>query len=69
MVVGKADSLPELVPLLAAEMGGECGLLENRRGGGGMIGAELDAGHGSKDDDSGPVDIAVGVGELVAGSV
>lgn len=68
MVVGKADSLPELVPLLAAEMGGEYELLENRRGGGGMIGAELDAGHGSKDD-SGPVDIAVGVGELVAGSV
>lgn len=69
MVVGKADSLPELVPELAVEMGGKSELLEIRRGGGGKVGFELDLGLGSKEDHSGPADVAVGVGELAEGSV
>lgn len=62
MVVGKVVSLPELVPSLAVEMDGKSELLEIRKGGGGKICAELDPGLGSMNDDSGPADIAMGVG-------
>lgn len=62
MVVGKVDSLPELVPSLAVEMDGKPELLEIRKGRGGKVCAELDPGLGSKNDDSGRADIAMGVG-------
>lgn len=69
MVVGSADSLPELVPSLVVETDGNSEPLEIGRGKSGRVGAELDPDQGNDNNDSGVVDVSRSVGELVEGSV